>query len=245
MSDSWVGQLVQTERSALQKLQRPIGVTKMHSHLVRNVVSDTSWPVSIYWKGILVPLNTRPMALREGLRSWPWMPRERGVAAGIVLWRDGAGAVAESSCCVLDCQHSNEGGVKSGTRSFGWILFSSYIIYLVSLTLEMHILEALVRWWECTWVFLHQIIKSYFYCRWLLQWCCRANIIVAIFYILNILHAKHPSIMSEQWSPLQTLRHHPHQGLGSLSFPRSRSHGNFIAFQWAAWFTSQHWPLWG
>lgn len=53
-------------------------------------------------------------------RDWghgPGCP-ERGVAAGIVLWRDGAGAVG-SSCCVLDCQHSNEGGVKSGKRSFG------------------------------------------------------------------------------------------------------------------------------
>lgn len=48
------------------------------------------------------------------------------------------------------------------------------------------------------------------------------------FYILNIYTAN----MSEHGTPLQTLHHHHHQGLGSLSFSsHSRSHGNFTDFQ--------------
>lgn len=44
---------------------------------------------------------------------------------------------------------------------------------------------------------------------------------VAHFNILTIYRPNKPTSMSEHWSPLQTLRHHHHQGLGSLSFPPS------------------------
>lgn len=92
--------------------------------------NGTSLPVFIYRKGISVPSMQDPLPLGRDWGHWPGCPG-RGVAAGIVLWRDGAGA-AGSSCCVLDCQHSHEGRVKPGTRSFGWILFSVYrIICLV------------------------------------------------------------------------------------------------------------------
>ncbi len=39
---------------------------------------------------------------------------------------------------------------------------------------------------------------------------------VTDFYNLNIYTPNKPTGMSEHWSPLQTLRHHHHQGLGSL-----------------------------
>lgn len=69
-------------------------------------------------KGYSGPLNASALAPGEGLGLLTWMPRERCCSwdSSALERRSGAGG---SSCCVLDCQHSNEGGFKSGTRSFG------------------------------------------------------------------------------------------------------------------------------
>lgn len=68
-------------------------------------------------KGYFGRLKARPLAPGEGLGPLTWMPRKRCCSLDSSLQRrSGAGG---SSCCVLDCQHSNEGRFKSGTKSCG------------------------------------------------------------------------------------------------------------------------------
>lgn len=198
-----------------------------------------------------------PWLLGRDWGRWPGCP-SRGAAMGMLLWWDNAGA-GGSSCCVLGCQHSNDGGVKSGTRSFGWLLFVGYTsIYLVLLKIVwkwislMH-QRNIMRQQECNVPLANPQMRLYHrkpysncYCCGTTQPCLQRYLKLLTFYILNNHTPNKPTSMSEHWSPLQTLHHHHHhQRLGSLSLPHSRSHGNFTAFQWAAWFTSQHWPLWG
>lgn len=67
--------------------------------------------------GIFGPLNASTLAPGEGLRLLTWMPGERCCSWDSALERCcGAGG---SSCCVFDCHHHNEGGLKSGARCLG------------------------------------------------------------------------------------------------------------------------------
>ena len=68
-------------------------------------------------KGYFGCLKARPLAPGEGAGPLTWMPRMRCCSLDSSLQRrPGAGG---SSCCVLDCQRSNEGRFQSGTRSCG------------------------------------------------------------------------------------------------------------------------------
>lgn len=77
-------------------------------------------------KGYFRALKCRTLGSWGGPGVTDLDAQREGLQLGMALWRDGAGA-AGSSCCVLDCQHSNEGGVKSGTMSFGRVCLSGYI----------------------------------------------------------------------------------------------------------------------
>lgn len=71
-------------------------------------------------KGCFSLLNVRPKAPGEGLGALTWMPIKRCCSwDGAVEGCPGAGG---SSCCVLDYQHSTEGGVRSGTQHPGSVL---------------------------------------------------------------------------------------------------------------------------
>lgn len=158
-----------------------------------------------------------PWHLVRDWGRWPGCP-ERGVAAGIVLWRGAAGA-AGSSCCVLDCQHINEGGVKSGTGSFGWFFFfiSHHIIFFF-FTSDGRCLSLMHQRKKTTW----KNHKSY---TWeisilfqLLVWChlvlFTKLVNIVDFYILSINAPNKPASVSEHWSPLQTLHRHHRPGSG-------------------------------
>lgn len=66
-------------------------------------------PIVPLWKGCCDCFPIGPLALGWVVGLLTWM--QRGVAAGTFLWRDASGAV-RSSCCMLDCHHSNEVGAE-------------------------------------------------------------------------------------------------------------------------------------